>query len=169
MLNPNGETSILPNGAKVNRLGAVAREKYESILQTRIQRCIGVQEARVNARKEEALQIYLEQNDLTAKLDTYRTLLEGLIEFFGYPSWERPPWLRDNSSLFHDPKVVGGLEAILRGIPDLKPVFAELDRLKGIQEQITENVWLAGAPEEIAELLKEIGEPNAASTNVDGD
>lgn len=162
MLNPNGESNNLPNG-KTSRLGAVARERYESILQNRIQRCIGVQEARVNAHREEALQIYLEQNDLVAKLDTYRTLLEGLIEFFGYPSWERPAYLRDNSSLVHDAKVVEGINAILRGKPDLQPVFAELDRLKAIQEQITEKVWLAGAPEEIAELLKDIGVPPASS------
>ncbi len=162
MLNPNGESNNLPNG-KTSRLGAVAREKYESILQNRIQRCIGVQDARVNVRREEALQIYLEQNDLVAKLDTYRTLLEGLIEFFGYPSWERPAYLRDNSSLVHDAKVVEGINAILRGMPDLQPVFAELDRLKAIQEQITEKVWLAGAPEEIADLLKDIGEPPAGS------
>ncbi len=162
MLNPNGETNNLPNG-KTSRLGAVAREKYESILQNRIQRCLGAQDAKINTRREEALQIYLEQNELTAKLDTYRTLLEGLIEFFGYPSWERPAYLRDNSSLCHDAKVVEGINNILRGMPDLQPVFAELDRLKAIQEQITEKVWLAGAPEEIAELLKDIGEPPAGS------
>ncbi len=152
----NADTVNMPHG---NRLAAVTREKYEAILQRRLQRAIAAQEAKVNARKKQALQIYLEQNKLANKLSAYRLLLQSLLEFFGEPDWHYPVWLRDDSYLFQDPQVVKGMDRVLRQMPELKSVFAELDRLKAIQEQITEKVWLAGAPEEIAELLKEIGEP----------
>ncbi len=157
----NADSVSLPHG---NRLAAVTREKYEAILQRRLQRSIAGQEAKVDARKNQALQIYLEQSGMATKLASYRLLLEGLLEFFGEPDWHYPVWLRDDSYLFQDPKVVKGMDRVLRQMPELKPVFAELDRLKRIQDQITEKVWLAGAPEEIAELLKEIGEPPASST-----
>ncbi len=158
----NVENVNPPHG---NRLAAVTREKYEAILQRRLQRALAAQEAKVNARKNQALQIYLEQSGMATKLAAYRLLLEGLLEFFGEPDWHYPVWLRDDSYPFQDPKVVKGMERVLRQMAELKPVFAELDRLKAIQEQITEKVWLAGAPEEIAELLKEIGEPPANPTD----
>ncbi len=148
----------MPHG---NRLAAVTREKYEAILQRRLQRSIAAHEARIQERKKQALQIYLEQNGLAIKLASYRLLLEGLLEFFGEPDWHYPVWLRDDGYLFQEPKVVEGMERVLRQMPELKSSFAELDRLKAIQEQITEKVWLAGAPEEIAALLGEIGEPPA--------
>jgi hypothetical protein len=165
MLDQNSQNANAANAPHSNRLGAVAREKYEAILQTRLLRCIAAQEAKVNARKKQALQIYLEQNRLANKLSAYRLLLQSLLEFFGEPDWHYPVWLRDDDFLFQNPKVVKGMDRVLRQMPELKPVFAELDRLKAIQEQITEKVWLAGAPEEIAELLKEIGEPPANSAD----
>ena len=51
------------------------------------------------------------------------------------------------------------MDAVLRGMKDLKPVFAEIERLRRFQAQVTEKVWLAGVPGEIATLLQEIGEP----------
>ncbi len=152
----NADTVNMPHG---NRLATVTREKYEAILQRRLQRAIAAQEARINERKKQALQIYLEQNGLATKLAAYRLLLQSLLEFFGEPDWHYPVWLRDDSYLLQDPQVVKGMDRVLRQMPELKSVFGELDRLKAIQEQITEKVWLAGAPEEIADLLKEIGEP----------
>lgn len=160
MTDTNGtkSTNARSNG---NGLGPVAREKYEAILQARVQRCIAAQEAKVKSRRDEALAIYLERNEVTNKLAVYRAALENLIAFFGEPDWRYPVWLRDESALKSHPKVEKALDAILREMPELAPVFAELDRLRRFEEQVTEKVWLAGAPEEIAELLQQLGEPAA--------
>ncbi len=50
---------------------------------------------------------------------------------------------------------------------ELKPVFAEIERLRRFESQVTEKVWLAGAPSEIAALLKQIGEPDAVPEEAD--
>jgi len=63
--------------------------------------------------------------------------------------------------------VQSGVDTILRGMKELKPVYAEIERLRRYESQIAEKVWLAGAPSEIAELLKEIGEPPADVLNED--
>jgi hypothetical protein len=68
---------------------------------------------------------------------------------------------RDDYTLYQESKVQKGVEAILHEIKELKPVYDEIERLKRFESQIAEKVWLAGAPSEIAELLKEIGEPAA--------
>lgn len=165
----NGKQENGSSSARNNGLGPVAREKYEAILQARVRRCVAVQEAMIKARRSDALGIFLEKNGLVGKIATYRASLEELIGFFGEPDWRNPAWLRDDSALRNHPKVEKGINAILREMPDLKDAFAELDRLHHFEEQVTEKVWLAGAPEEIAELLQEIGEPPAhADSGNDG-
>ncbi|MBI5033312.1 MAG: hypothetical protein HZB51_22560 [Chloroflexi bacterium] len=160
MTKQNSKPTIVAN-AKNNNLGPVAREKYEAILNGRIQQCIAVQEAKIKAQRPKALRIFLEQHQLTDKLTKYRAMLSELITFFGEPDWRSTVWLRDDNALNQQSKVQNGLETILRGLKELKPVYAELDRLHHFQSQVAEKVWLAGAPNEIAELLKEIGEPPA--------
>lgn len=148
---------------KNNSLGPVAREKYESIIQSRVRLCIAGQEAKIKAQRAKALKIYLERNGLTDKVLKYRAALEELIKFFGEPDWRSTVWLRDVSSLSQQPKVQNGVEAILREMKELKKVYAEIERLRQFESQVTEKVWLAGAPSEIAELLKQIGEPEPMS------
>jgi hypothetical protein len=89
----------------------------------------------------------------------YRAALEELIKFFGEPDWRSTAWLRDDNSLAQQSKVQNGVEAILREMKELKKVYAEIERLRQFESHVTEKVWLAGAPSEIAELLKQIGEP----------
>ena len=144
---------------KNNGLGPVAREKYESIIQSRVRQCIAGQEAKIKAQRPKALKLYLERNGLTDKMIKYRTALEELIKFFGEPDWRSTVWLRDDLSLSQQSKVQNGVEAILREMKELKKVYAEIERLRQFESQVTEKVWLAGAPSEIAELLKQIGEP----------
>ena len=144
---------------KNNGLGPVAREKYESIIQSRVRLCIAGQEAKIKAQRAKALKLYLERNGLTDKVLKYRAALEELIKFFGEPDWRSTVWLRDVSSLSQQPKVQNGVEAILREMKELKKVYAEIERLRQFESQVTEKVWLAGAPSEIAELLKQIGDP----------
>ncbi len=132
--------------AKNNGLGPVAREKYESILQARVRQCIAGQEAKIKAHRVKALKRYLEQNKLADKLAKYRTVLEELITFFGEPDWRSTVWLRDDNVLSQQSKVQNSLNAILRGMKELKPVYAELERLHRFESQVAEKVWLAGAP-----------------------
>ncbi len=129
-----------------NALGPVAREKYESILQARVSQCIAAQEAKIKAQRAQALKLYLEQNKLADKLAKYRTVLEELIAFFSEPDWRSTIWLRDDNSLTQQSKVQNSLDAILRGMKELKPVYAELERLHRLESQVAEKVWLAGAP-----------------------
>jgi hypothetical protein len=145
--------------AKNNALGPVAREKYETILQARVHQCIAAQENKTKAQRAKALKLYLEQNKLADKLGKYRALVEELIAFFGEPDWRSPVWLRDDQTLAQQSKVADGVNAILRGMKELKPVYAEIERLRRFESQVAEKVWLAGAPGEIADLLKQIGEP----------
>ncbi len=147
---------------KNNGFGPVAREKYESILKDRVGRCITVQAGKIKSHRAKALKTHLERNGLVSKLATYRAVLEDLIDFFGEPDWRSPVWLRDDSSLFQQSKVERGVDAILREMKELKKVYAEIERLRQFESQIAEKVWLAGAPSEIASLLKEIGEPERA-------
>ena len=145
--------------AKNNGLGPVARERYESILQARVRQCIAGQEAKIKSQRAKALKVYLERNGLTDKLAKYRAALEELISFFGEPDWRSPVWLRDDNALSQQSKVQSGVDAILHGMKELKPVYAEIERLRRFESQVAEKVWLAGAPSEIADLLKQIGEP----------
>ena len=159
MSKTNGKEDGTLNTPKGIGLGPVAREKYEAILQARLGACIAVQEAKFQARRADALKIFLEKNELVSKVATYRASLENLVAFFGEPDWRNPAWLRDDTCLLSNPKVHRGMDAVLRGMKDLKPVFAEIERLRRFQAQVTEKVWLAGVPGEIATLLQEIGEP----------
>ena len=152
---------------KNNGLVPVAREKYESILQARVRQCIAGQEAKIKAQRVKALKAYLERNGLADKMTKYRAALEELIRFFGEPDWRSTVWLRDDTSLAQQAKVQNGVDAILHGMKELKPVYAEIERLRRYESQIAEKVWLAGAPGEIAELLKEIGEPLGDALNED--
>ena len=152
---------------KNNGLGPVAREKYETILQSRVHQCIAGQEAKIKARRAKALKMYLERNGLADKVVKYRAALEELIRFFGEPDWRSTVWLRDDPALSQQTKVQNGVEAILREMKELKKVYAEIERLRHFESQVTEKVWLAGAPSEIAELLKEIGEPSADALRED--
>jgi len=154
----NGKDEARVN-AKNNALGPVAREKYETILQARVHQCIAAQESKIKAQRAKALKTYLEQNKLADKLGKYRASLEELVAFFGEPDWRSPVWLRDDKTLAQQSKVEDGVNAILRGMKELKPVYAEIERLRRFESQVAEKVWLAGAPGEIADLLKEIGEP----------
>jgi len=115
------------------------------------------------------LKMFLDQNKLTDKLTKYRAALEELIAFFGEPDWRSTVWLRDDSSLSQQSKVQNGVEAILRGLKELKPVYAEIERLRRIESQVAEKVWLAGAPSEIANWLAEIGDPATVDLSVDAD
>jgi len=160
MPKPNSTQANVVN-AKNNGLGPVAREKYESILQARVRQCIAGQEAKIKAQRAKALKVCLERNGLTDKLAKYRAALEELIAFFGEPDWRSPVWLRDDNTLSQQSKVQSGVDAILHGMKELKPVYAEIERLRRFESQVAEKVWLAGAPSEIAGLLKEIGEPPA--------
>jgi hypothetical protein len=160
MAKRNGKQAQVVNG-KHNGLGPVAREKYESILQARVRQCIAAQEAKIKAHRPKALKLYLESNGLTDTVRKYRAALEELIAFLGEPSYHFHPWLRDDDSLLQQSKVQEGVEAALRGMKELKPVYVEIERLRRFESQVAEKVWLAGAPSEIAELLKEIGEPPA--------
>jgi hypothetical protein len=147
------------NANQKNALGPVAREKYESILQARVRQCIEGQEAKIKAQRPKALKLYLESNGIADTVKKYRAVLEELIQFFGETDWRHSIWLRDDNSLSQQSKMQSGVEAILRGTKELKPVYAEIERLRRFESQVAEKVWLAGAPSEIAELLKEIGEP----------
>lgn len=153
--------------SKNNGLGPVAREKYETILQNRVRACIASQEAKIKAQRPKALKIFLEQNGLADKMSKYRAALEELIAFFGEPDWRSTVWLRDDSSLSQQSKAQNGVEAILHGLKELKPVYAEIERLRRFESQVTEKVWLAGIPSEIAVLLEQIGEPDVASQSTD--
>ncbi len=166
MTNSNGKNGHGSTSGRVNGLGPVAREKYEAILQARVQSCIAAQEAKIHARREDALRRYLEQHELVSKIAVYRATLENLVAILGEPDWRYPAWLRDDSALLNHPKVEKGLQAVQRSLPELKPVFAELDRLHRFEAQIAEKVWLAGAPDEIAELLRELGEPTVEETRL---
>lgn len=145
---------------KNNGLGPVAREKYETILRARVEKCIAAQQAKINQHRDAALKTYLTQSGLAETLATYRRTLKELIQFFGEPSYPSTPWLRDDRSLKQESKVQSGIDTILQGMKELKPVFAEIERLREFESRVAEKVWLAGAPSEIAELLKEIGEPS---------
>ena len=153
--------------SKNNGLGPVAREKYEAILQSRVRACIASQEAKIKAQRPKALKIYLERNGLADKMANYRAVLEELIKFFGEPDWRSTVWLRDDNSLTQQSKVQSGTEAILRETKELKKVYAEIERLRQFESQVTEKVWLAGAPSEIAALLEQIGEPDAVPESTD--
>lgn len=158
MANQNDKSTNVLN-PKQNGLGPVAREKYESILQSRVRQCIAGQEAKIKTQRAKALKIYLERNGLADKVTKYRAALEELIKYFGEPDWRSTVWLRDDNSLSQQSKVQNGVEAILREMKELKKVYVEIERLRQFESQVTEKVWLAGAPSEIAELLKQIGEP----------
>lgn len=158
----NGKPEVSVNG-KNNGLGPVAREKYESILKSRVQQCIASQEAKIKAQRSKALKIYLERTGLADKMAKYRAALEELIKFFGEPDWRSTVWLRDDNSLTQQSKVQSGIEAILRDMKELKKVYVEIERLRRFESQVTERVWLAGIPSEIAALLEQIGEPDLAS------
>jgi hypothetical protein len=158
MANKNDKSTNVLN-TKQNGLGPVAREKYETILQSRVGQCIAGQEAKIKAQRAKALKLYLDRNGLADKVIKYRAALEELIKFFGEPDWRSTVWLRDDNSLSQQTKVQNGVEAILREMKELKKVYAEIERLRHFESQVTERVWLAGAPSEIAELLKQIGEP----------
>jgi len=159
MSRQDGKTDVNAN-AKNNGLGPVAREKYESILRTRVEKCIAAQQAKVNQHREAALKTYLAHSGITETLATYRRTLKELVQFFGEPSYPSTPWLRDDRSLKQESKVQAGIDAILQGMKELKPVFAEIERLHEFESKVAEKVWLAGAPSEIANLLKQIGEPS---------
>jgi hypothetical protein len=151
---------IQANSNAKNGLGPVAREKYEAILKERVRQCIAAQEAKIKAHRAKALKLYLESNGIADTVRKYRAALEELIAFLGEPYY-RETWLRNDDSLLQQSKVQEGVEAALRGMKELKPVYAEIDRLRRFESQVAEKVWLAGAPSEIADLLKEIGEPPA--------
>ena len=155
--------------SKNNGLGPVARERYETLMKERVRQCIVAQEAKIKAHRSKALKMFLDQNKLTDKLTKYRAALEELIAFFGEPDWRSPIWLRDDSSLSQQSKVQNGVETILRGLKELKPVYAEIERLRRIESQVAEKVWLAGAPSEIASWLAEIGDPATVDLNEDAD
>ncbi|CAG0960762.1 hypothetical protein ANRL3_00862 [Anaerolineae bacterium] len=157
----NGKPEVSLN-AKNNGLGPVARDKYESILKSRVQQCIASQEAKIKAQRPKALKIYLDRNGLADKMTKYRAALEELIKFFGEPDWRSTVWLRDDNSLTQQSKVQSGIEAILHEMKDLKKVYAEIEHLRQFESQVTEKVWLAGTPSEIAALLEQIGEPDVA-------
>jgi hypothetical protein len=57
-----------------------------------------------------------------------------------------------------DPDGASRRRRILRGKTALKPAFAEIDRLQALESQVAEKVWLAGAPDEIATLVNEVGD-----------
>jgi hypothetical protein len=159
MARRNRKQAQAVNG-KNNGLGPVAREKYEAILKERARQCIAAQEAKIKAHRAKALKLYLESNGLADTVRKYRAALEALIAFLGEPYY-REIWLRNDDSLLQQSKVQEGVEAALRGMKELKPIYAEIDRLRRFESQISEKVWLAGAPSEIADLLAEIGEPPA--------
>jgi hypothetical protein len=166
MANKNDKSTNVLN-PKNNGLGPVARDKYESILQARFRQCVAGQEAKIKVQRAKALKLYLERNGLADKVAKYRTALEELVKYFGEPDWRSTIWLRDDSSLSQQSKVQNGVEAILRQMKDLKKVYAEIERLRQFESQVTEKVWLAGAPSEIAELLKQIGQPEPASESIE--
>ena len=145
--------------SKNNSLGPVAREKYEVILRTRVEKCIAAQQAKVNQHRDAAFSAYLAKSGIAETITAYRRALEELIQLFGEPGYHSTPWLRDDRALKQESKVQSGVETILQGMKELKPVFAEIERLREFESRVAEKVWLAGAPSEIAELLKEIGEP----------
>ncbi len=166
MAKRNVKQAQVVNG-KNNGLGPVAREKYETILQARVRQCIAGQEAKIKAQRPKALKTYLEHNGLADKMAKYRVALEELIRFFGEPDWRSTVWLRDDNSLMQQSKVQGGVETILRDMKELKKVYAEIERLRQFESQVTEKVWLAGVPSEIADLLKQIGEPDITPESTD--
>ncbi len=166
MSKKNGKKENVIN-SKHNGLGPVAREKYETILHTRVQKCIAAQETKINEHRAAALKTYLDRSGIAETLATYRRALEELIQFFGEPGYHSTPWLRDDKSLNHESKVQTGIDTILRGLKELKLVHAEIERLREFESQVAEKVWLAGAPEEIAALLEEIGTAASVQNNND--
>jgi hypothetical protein len=158
MAKRNGKQAQMANG-KNNGLGPVAREKYEAILRNRVRECIAAQETKLETQRAHALKVYLECNGLGDTVRKYRAALEELIAFLGEPTYRSSTWLRDDDLLLQHSKVQHGVEQVLRGMKELKPVYAEIERLRRFESQVAEKVWLAGAPSEIANLLQEIGEP----------
>ena len=158
MVKQNGKQTNVAN-SKNNTLGPVAREKYETILLARVRQCIAGQEVKIKAQRAKALKSYLDSSGLADTMRKYRAALEELIAFLGEPPY-RSAWLRDDDSLLQQSKVQDGVEQVLHGMKELKPVYAEIERLRRFESQVAEKVWLAGAPSEIAGLLKEIGEPD---------
>jgi hypothetical protein len=125
MAKRNGKQTDVVN-AKNNGLGPVAREKYETILQARVRQCIAGQEAKIKSHRAKALKLYLESNGLADAVRKYRAALEELIAFLGEPPYRSNAWLRDEDSLLQQSKVQDGVEAVLRGLKELKPVYAEI-------------------------------------------
>ncbi len=153
-----------PNGNQnhKNGLGPVTREKYEKIIHERISGRIKALDKQIEAHRSDALAEYLKKEGLAEKLARCRSLFEELRAVFDSDHYVHPQWLESNHELFGTKKVRDGVESILRGKPQLKPAFAEVDRLRELEARVAEKVWLAGAPDEIAKLLKEIGDSAAS-------
>ncbi len=144
-----------------NGFGPVARDKYEKIIRDRISRSIGALEKQIDAHRDEALQRLLMQIGISDKLAQCRTIFDELNASLEADNYIRPTWLCNDLGLLGIGKIRQGVDTLLRNKASLKPLFTEIDRLRGIEDKVAEKVWLAGAPGEIAELLKEIGEGSA--------
>ena len=155
----NGNQESELNTAKGNGLTQAAREKFEVILSTHARRCVAAQEAKIQARRADALKLFLERKHLVSKIAACRAALAELLDCLGEPGWQYPAWLRDDASLLKHPEIEKGVDRVLQDMKELKPVYAEIKRLQHLWAGITEKVWLATTTEEIANLLKELGEP----------
>lgn len=140
---------------KNNLLGPVAREKYESILRDRVTRGIKALEQKIEPFRERELANALKDLGVYDDLMAYRATAERLTAVF-----ERPyggVWLGNDRAVLQCDELRDAFEARLQTLRELRPVYAELARLRAFESQIAEKVWLADAPSAIAALLEQIG------------
>lgn len=141
---------------KPSAFGPATREKYEEILFNRVNACIATLNKKLEAHREDASAKYLKSTGLDKKLEQYWRLVSKLEEATGASAYH--PWIGTTKEFMVTTKIRAGIEAVLQNTPSLKPTFAELRRLNALKDSVREKVWLAGAPEEIAAILAEIGE-----------
>jgi hypothetical protein len=144
------------------RLGAVARDKYEGIIRDRISARIRTLEKQLDPHRDDALHEHLRRVGLNEKLTTCRALFKELNTAFAAETYVRPYWIEEDGNLFGVDHIRRGVDQILSQKAVIKPLFDEIDRLREIESQVREKVWLAGAPSETT-LLDEIGDAKAAT------
>ena len=167
MSKTNAKPESTLNTLKSTGLSQAAREKYEVILSTHARRCVAAQEAKIQARRADALKMFLQRKHLVNKIAACRAAFDDLLGCIGEPGWQYPAWLRDDASLLKHPEIEKGVDRVLQDMKELKPVYTEIKRLQHLWARIPEKVWLATTTEEIVNLLREIGEPAAESDEVE--
>ncbi len=156
------ETSNENNKNHKNGFGPVARDKYERILRNRITARINALQNKIGPHRNRALHAHLKEIGLDVKLSACRGYFAELSTSFGTETYVHPLWLKNDDPLLEVVTIGEGVEQILDHNAELKPLFDEIDRLREMESQVDEKVWLAGAPDEIVKLLYEVGDGTAS-------